>query len=142
VSARSARGTFDAIAAELLAVRSPVGEGWILASDEPSFLAEPDPPAAARFLPSGDSWWLYQGAGREMLVPDPGRRAQLWTPRVWPGALLVDGEIAGTWRRADADIRIEPWRAFSAAERAAIETEATSLPVPVTGALRVRWEAA
>jgi hypothetical protein len=142
VSARSARGTFDAIAAELLAVRSPVGEGWILASDEPSFLAEPDPPAAARFLPSGDSWWLYQGAGRELLVPDAGRRAQLWTPRVWPGALLVDGEIAGTWRRADADIRIEPWRAFSAAERAAIETEATSLPVPVTGALRVRWEAA
>ena len=25
---------------------------------------------------------------------------RLWTPRVWPGALLVEGEIRGTWRRA------------------------------------------
>jgi hypothetical protein len=142
VSARSARGTFDAVSAELLAVRSPVGDAWILASDEPSFLAEPDPPGAARLLPSGDSWWLYQGADRELLVPDAGRRAQLWTPRVWPGALMVGGEISGTWRRADADIRIETWRAFSPTERAAIESEATSLPLPVTGGPRVHMDVA
>lgn len=141
VSAQSARGTFDAISDELLAVRSPIGHAWILASDEPSFLGEPDLPALGRLLPSGDAWWLYQGGGRELLVPDAHRRAQLWTPRVWPGALLVGGEIAGTWRRADADIRIEAWRSFSAAEREAIEAEATSLPLPVTNGLRVHWDA-
>jgi hypothetical protein len=142
VSSRSARASFEAITRELVAVRSPVGDGWILATDEASFLREPDPPAPARFLPSGDSYWLYQGADRELLVPDIDRRPLLWTPRVWPGALLVDGEIAGTWRRAEADIRIEGWRAFSREERDAIEAEATNLPVPLTGGLRVHWDEA
>jgi hypothetical protein len=140
VSSRSARATFEAIAGELIAVRTPVAEGWILGADESSFLREPDVPADARLLPSGDSYWLYQGADRELLVPDAAHRPLLWTPRVWPGALLVAGEIAGTWRRADADIRIEAWRSFSRAERAAIEAEASSLPLPVGGGLRVHWE--
>ena len=55
---------------------------------------------------------------------------------------MVGGEIAGIWRRADADIRIETWRAFSPTERAAIESEATSLPLPVTGGLRVHMDGA
>lgn len=142
VASRSARATFEGIAAELVAVRTPVGDAWILAADESSFLREPDAPAGARLLPSGDSYWLYQGADRELLVPDAARRPMLWTPRVWPGALLVAGEIAGTWRRSDADIRIDAWRSFSTAEREAIEAEASSLPLPVTGGLRVHWESA
>ena len=142
VASRSAQATFEAIAGELVAVRTPVGNGAILGADEASFLREPDPPADARLLPSGDSYWLYQGADRELLVPDAARRPLLWTPRVWPGALLVAGEIAGTWRRADADIRMETWRSFSPAERAAIEAEAGTLPLPVSGGLRVHWERA
>ena len=142
MASRSARATFEAIAAELVAVRTPVGDGWILGADESSFLREPDVPADARLLPSGDSYWLYQGADRELLVPDAARRPLLWTPRVWPGALLVAGEIAGTWRRADADIRIEAWRSFSHAEREAIDAEARNLPLPVSGGVRVHWETA
>jgi hypothetical protein len=142
VSSRSARASFAGISRELVAVRSPVSDGWILATDEASFLREPDPPAAARFLPSGDSYWLYQGADRELLVADAERRALLWTSRVWPGALLVEGEIAGTWRRADADIRIGTWRRLSRGQRDAIEAEATSLPLPVPGGLRVHWDTA
>jgi hypothetical protein len=60
---------------------------------------------------------------------------------VWPGALLVAGEIVGTWRRANADIRIAAWRPFSRAEREAIEAEAAALPLPVAGGLRVHWDA-
>jgi len=142
VASRSARATFEAIAGELLAVHTPVGDGWILGADEPSFLRKPDRPAGARLLPSGDSYWLYQGADRELLVPDAAQRPLLWTPRVWPGALLVAGEISGTWRRADADIRIEAWRSFSRGEREAIEAEASSLPLPVTSDLRIQWETA
>jgi len=67
---------------------------------------------------------------REPLVPDARRRAQLWTSRVWPGALLVDGEVAGTWRRAGAVVSIAPWRKLSPAEWAAVEAEARSLPLP------------
>jgi hypothetical protein len=142
VAARSSTSSFDAIADELVGVRTPVGDGWILAADEASFVSEPDPPAAARLLPSGDSYWLFQGADRELLVPDAASRPLLWTPRVWPGALLVAGEIAGTWRRANADVRIDGWRSFTRAEREAIEAEAASLPLPVSGGLRVHWDAA
>src|SRR5215831_15063004 len=90
---------FAELGDELLPVRTPVGEAWILAADEAGFLAAPAAPAPARLLPSGDSYWLYHGAARELLVPDEGQRAELWTSRVWPGALLVGGEITGTWRR-------------------------------------------
>ena len=42
------------------------------------------------------------------MVPDAARRAVLWTPRVWPDGLLVGGELAGTRRRADAVMTVQP----------------------------------
>ena len=50
---------------------------------------------------------------RALLVPDAGRRSELWTPRVWPGALLVDGKIVGTWRRAQARMTVQTWQRLS-----------------------------
>jgi hypothetical protein len=141
IGAPRANRTFAALAAELTQVGTPIGDRWILGGDEDSFRSE-DPSAApaTRLLPSGDTWFLLQGADRELLVPDATRRPQLWTPRVWPGALLVDGEIAGIWRRAGADVDIEPWRQLSSAEREGIEAETASLPLPgIEGAVRVRW---
>ena len=63
--------------------------------------AAESPDAPARLLPSGDAYFLLDGAERELLVPRKDRRERLWTSRVWPGALLVAGEIRGTWRRAE-----------------------------------------
>jgi hypothetical protein len=64
----------------------------------------------------------------------------LWTSRVWPGAVLVGGEIAGTWRRAQAKLTIDSWRRLSRAEREAVELEARSLPLPgVEGQIVVSW---
>jgi hypothetical protein len=40
-------------------------------------------------------------------VPDVKRRAELWTSRVWPGALLVSGDIVGVWRRSAKEISID-----------------------------------
>jgi len=66
--------------------------------------------------------------------------ALLWTSRVWPGAVVVSGEIVGTWRRANANLSIEPWRPLSSKEREAVESEAVSLPLPGIGSpIRVRW---
>ncbi|HYM84069.1 MAG TPA: crosslink repair DNA glycosylase YcaQ family protein, partial [Candidatus Dormibacteraeota bacterium] len=123
---------------ELLPARSPLGDGWILAEDETSFRAPPAPVAPARLLPSGDAYFLLQGADRELLVRDAQSRATLWTPRVWPGLVLVHGEPAGTWRRDSADVAIEPWRSLSPGERQAVEEEAASFPLPgVAGRIRV-----
>ena len=84
----------------------------------------------ARLLPSGDAFFLLQGADRALLVPDASDRARLWTSRVWPGAVLVDGDLAGTWRRNQGTVSIEPWRRLSRAARLAVETEVESLPLP------------
>jgi Winged helix DNA-binding domain len=135
------RRAFEALADELAPVRTPVGHAWILAADEPAFRAHDGRPAAARILPSGDTWFLLQGRDRELLVPDAARRGGLWTSRVWPGAVLVAGEVVGTWRRAQARLSISPWRTLSAPERAAVEAEAASLPLPgIDGEIVVRWD--
>ena len=137
----SGRGTFDAILDALTPVRTPVGEAWILSRDEPTFLARRQLAATARLLPSGDAYFLLQGADRELLVPGANHRRALWTPRVWPGGVLVGGELAGTWRRAGATVTIQPWRSLSRVEGDAVEAEAASLPLPgVRGRILVRWD--
>lgn len=136
------RAAFEALGAELTPVRTAVGDGRILADDEPAFRAPAGPTAPARLLPSGDAYFLLQGADRELLVPEPERRQRLWTPRVWPGAVLVAGEIVGTWRRSEAVVAIEAWRRLSSSDREAVEAEAASLPLPgVKGPIVVRWMA-
>jgi hypothetical protein len=141
IGVAGARATFAVLDPSLTAVRTPIGDAWILARDEPGFREQPGQPASARLLPSGDTYFLLWGADRELLVPDARRRGELWTSRVWPGAVLVGGEIAGTWRRARADVSIQRWRRLSRAQREAVEAEARSLPLPgIEGPIDVRWD--
>jgi hypothetical protein len=137
IGARAGVAAFAALGSSLVPVGTPIGDGWILASDEASFFEAPSPAAPARLLPSGDAYFLLQGADRSLLVPDARLRDTLWTPRVWPGGLLVDGELAGTWRRADTVLTVTPWRRLSRLERDAVEAEAASLPIP---GVTVRWD--
>jgi hypothetical protein len=126
---------------ELTEVRTPVGDALILASDEGAFRATPGPTAPARLLPSGDTYFLLWDRDRELLVADTKHRGELWTSRVWPGALLVGGEIVGTWRRANEKLSIQQWRRLTPTEREAVEAEAAALPLPaVEGRIRVRWD--
>jgi hypothetical protein len=136
-----ARAIYETLAPTLVPVRTPVGDAWILADDEPTLRAPGELATGARLLPSGDAYTLLQGADRELLVPDAGRRAMLWTARVWPGSILVGGELAGRWQRSNANVTLRPWRRLSIAERAAVEAEAESLPVPgVAGRIVVTWK--
>ena len=81
----------EALAGELTPAHTPLGDTWILSEDETTFRTQPRPPAPARLLPSGDTYYLLWGADRKLLVPQARQRASLWTTRVWPGALLLDG---------------------------------------------------
>jgi len=131
---------FEALAGELAPVRTPVGDAWILAADEAAFRAPARPAAPARLLPSGDAYFLLQGVDRDLLVADPACRARLWTPRVWPGAVLVEGEIVGTWRRSQTDFAIGTWRPLTPGQRQAVEAEAHSMPLPGSEqGVRVEW---
>lgn len=140
LGSKEARAAWEGL--DLIPVWTPIGEAWFLESDEALAREPVEPPSAVRLLPSGDAYWLLQGADRELLVPDAKQRAELWTPRVWPGAVLVAGEIVGIWRRAHADLSIELWRRLTRPERAAVEAEAQSLPLPgLDSGIAVRWVA-
>jgi DNA glycosylase AlkZ-like len=136
-----AETAFDSLKRSLTPVRTPIGEAWILSGDESVLRAPAEPAAPARLLPSGDAYYLLQGADRELLIPDAKRRSELWTSRVWPGAVLVAGEIVGTWRRAQAKLTVTPWARLARPKRDAVEAEAQSLPLPgVEGRMTVHWE--
>ena len=140
ISRRAAGTAFASLEGSLLAVRTPLGDEWLLADDEPAIRAAETAPAPARLLPSGDSYFLLDGAERELLIPRADQRKLLWTPRVWPGALMVEGEIRGTWRRAHHTVRIDAWTRLTRATRDAIETEAGALPLPgVERRIEVVW---
>jgi hypothetical protein len=141
IGPRYGAAAFESLRRSLTPVRTPVGDGWILSRDEPMFHADPPPVASARLLPCGDAYFLLQGRDRELLVTDADRRRQLWTPRVWPGGVLVEGEIVGTWRRAQERVTVRTWRRLPRAARETVEAEAASLPVPGLGRpIVVRWD--
>ena len=142
ISRRAAAAAFASLEESLLAVRTPLGDEWLLADDEPAVRAAETAPAPVRLLPSGDSYFLLDGAERELLVPRADQRELLWTPRVWPGALLVEGEIRGTWRRAQNTVRIDAWTRLPRGTRDAIEAEAGALPLPgLERRIEVVWNA-
>jgi hypothetical protein len=53
---------------------------------------------------------------------------------------LVDGEVVGTWRRAEATVTLETWRRLSRPQRDAVQMEVESIPLPDPGRpIVVRW---
>ena len=142
IGIRRAAEAFDDLAGELLPVRTPFGGAWILGRDESTIREPPASAATARLLPSGDAYTLgITSEDRALLVPDARRRRELWTPRVWPGALLVAGTVVGTWRRAQARVTIRTWQRLSPATRRAVVAEAESLPLPdAAGRMTVEWD--
>jgi hypothetical protein len=141
LDARRAAVAFSALGEELLAARTPLGDAWLLAADGATIPSTAADTETARLLPSGDPYYLLWNADRALLVPDRKRRAVLWTTRVWPGALLLGGEIVGTWRRSKVSVTISPWRRLHQDELRRVEDEAATLPIPDTsGPIVVRWE--
>ena len=141
LSTTEARRALTALGGALTAVRTPIGDAVILAEDEANFRAKSELPESVRLLPSGDTYYLLWGADRKLLLAGAKQRAALWTSRVWPGAVLMRGEIVGVWRRAAGEVSIETWRRLSSAERKAVEAEAVSLPLPrITGPITVCFQ--
>jgi hypothetical protein len=143
IAPRASRLVFEALGPGLRPVRTPLGEAWILATDEAAFRtasSAPGSPAPARILPSGDPYLM--AGDRELLVPDAGNRRELFPPgTVWPGGLMVGGELVGTWRRAAGRMTVRLWRRLSRRERQAVAAEAATLPLPgLQGEIQVAWD--
>jgi hypothetical protein len=141
VTDRLALNVFKSLSNTLLAVRTPLSEAWVLADDEEDIRARADPVAPARLLPSGNAYYLFWGPDRGLLVPNATNQAKLWTSRVWPGAVLLDGEPRGTWRRVQQTVSVHLWQPVTRVQRDAVEREAAGLPIPGSeGRINVTWE--
>lgn len=140
VNLTHARATFTDLDPSLAAVATPLGDAMVLAEDVDELSAASDAVSGTRLLPSGDAYTLWWGDDRSLLVEDASRRDLLWTSRVWPGALLADGEIVGTWRRSGRRVTLQPWTALPDRVRRSFETETASLPLPDPGETVVEWD--
>lgn len=87
---------FRQLGKELRSVGTPVGDRYFLVSDEALLFSKPSVTESTRLLPSGDAYFLVWDEDRDMIVPQSVHRAALWASRVWPGALLLRGELAGS----------------------------------------------
>lgn len=100
---------------------------WILAEDLEAL--EGADASGTRLLGPYDLF--VQGRDRATILPDPSRHKALWPVLGRPGAVAVDGEIAGVWRPRKSGKRfkaaVEPWRKLSAPERRAVEEQAERL---------------
>ena len=87
--------------------------------------AAPEP--GVRLLPAMDP--LLQARDREILVPERAHQKAIWRVLGNPGVLLVDGEIAGTWRAKMAagnrvDLTVSPFATLPARVGADMQAEA------------------
>jgi hypothetical protein len=84
----------------------------------------PDDLAAAGSAPPARGVWLLppndpilELGDRELLVPAAGDRKKVWRATGNPGALLVDGGVAGIWRRRAGTVTVTPFGSLSATHR-------------------------
>jgi hypothetical protein len=77
---------------------------WLPTSRLKALLSPPDPDVV-RLLPPLDPY--LQARDRDLLVPDKGHQKEVWRILGRRGAILVDGEIAGTWQAKVSGKRLD-----------------------------------
>jgi hypothetical protein len=100
---------------------------WVLAADADQLAA--GRARTTRLLGPFDLF--LQARDRRLLIEDPARAKALWPTLGRPGAVLLDGEIAGMWRPRKSGtklrIQMELWTGVSASVRSAIAHQAERL---------------
>ncbi|HET6529876.1 MAG TPA: winged helix DNA-binding domain-containing protein [Actinoplanes sp.] len=101
--------------------------GWLPSAAVPD-LTSAESPSGVRLVPPMDA--LLQARDRDLLVPDKKQQKEVWRILGNPGALVVDGEIAGVWRAKMAgqkrvDLTVTAFAPLSAKVRKAVEEEAS-----------------
>jgi Winged helix DNA-binding domain len=100
---------------------------WLLADDVDR--VDGARPRVTRLLGAYDLF--LQARDRQLLVADAAHAKELWRTIGRPGAVLVDGEIVGTWRAAKSGtaltVSIDPWAPLSETTRTTIGEQAERL---------------
>jgi hypothetical protein len=115
------------------------GRRAYLPADRVDAVRTPPEPARVRLLGAFDPY--LQARDRDVLVPDRSVHKALWPVLGRPGALLVGGEVAGTWRTKAAGTRltitVETFTPVADSTWSAVEEEAERV-AEVRGATDVR----
>lgn len=98
-----------------------------LPADRLDALQAAEPVRLVRLLPPSDPF--LQARDREIVVPDKARQSVVWRALNSPGALLVDGEVAGIWRSRDggSKLTVTAFDKVSSRIRSAVQEEAARL---------------
>ena len=130
-----AQQTFRSLEKELTVVEVAGRKQWALRTDR-SRLEHAEAVETVRLLPAGDPY--LASADRVMLVPQPRFRSELWPKSVWPGALLLNGELVGTWRRQVGRVTVRAWRPLEPEVKEAVEEEVSRMPIE-SATKELRW---
>lgn len=111
---------------DLTEIRLHGKPAWIPAERYRELLDPPAPPQV-RLVPLWDSF--LQVRDRSLLIPDTPRQKMLWTMLASPGAVVVDGEVAGTWRarmggKRRLDLTVNAFQTFGSGARREMAYEA------------------
>ena len=128
-SLRQARRMWQTVFDLVIPVKTPCGNSYLLEQDRETLthaagtLPAPDSPEAIRLLPPHDPY--LDARDRTLLLPDSTRQKEIWKITGNPGAILINGQIAGMWktRKVSSTLQAEAvlWTPFCAAGRQEIE---------------------
>ena len=103
------------------------GRERFLHIDDVDAAREARTPAAVRLLPPNDAFLFLD---RDLVEPDPDRRVLVFPKYMQPGAVLVDGNLVGTWQRKALRIQLRMWSHDAARhERVMAELHAAAGPL-------------
>lgn len=112
------------------------GASWVL-TDDLDALRSATAPTGVRLLPPRDP---YTQLRDRATIVDEAHHREVWRAQGGPGTVLIDGEIAGTWRPRKRGqrltITVEPFAPLSARDRERLEDEAERIG-PLRGASSV-----
>ena len=132
-----ATATVEGLAGELIAVALDGVEHLALA-EALTAGGDPGPDAELVLLLPPDDVYINRLNG-SLLVPDPARRKLLWPQAPPPGALVVGGEVRGTWRRRHRSVVISPWDEITPQHRLQAETIAAEWPLGNDAETDISW---
>ena len=120
-------GPVKAVLARLDLRRFRAEDGTELLDVEGGPLPDPERPTPVRFLPTWDAMLLVH-ARRTQVLPEAYRPLVFHTkmPPSYP-TFLVDGQVAGTWKHEDGEVRLSPFGDLRPDDRTALEEEAHRL---------------
>ncbi len=112
---------------DLVEVQVDGKSSWI-PKDRLQMLLNPPTAPKVRLVPLWDPF--LHARDRSLLVPDKAKQKLLWTMLASPGALIVEGEVAGTWRAKMAgkrrlEVTVKTFGALGIDVRTEMEGEAT-----------------